>query len=86
MRIFARIGCPQFAIPYDITRISLIADELETSWHKMLLLFDRETSGNERATVGRLRSALVKRLRDEIGEIGPGEAMPAFDRETKQRK
>src|SRR5690349_2999275 len=38
MRVFARLGCREFAIPYDITKISTLADELETSWHRTLLL------------------------------------------------
>src|SRR6187401_2334068 len=37
MRIFARLGCREFAIPYDITQISPAADELETSWQRTLL-------------------------------------------------
>ena len=38
MRIFARIGCREFAVPYDITKISTVADDLETSWQRILLL------------------------------------------------
>src|SRR5436190_17575796 len=30
LRVFARIGCSDFAIPYDISVISGISDELET--------------------------------------------------------
>ena len=33
------------AIPYDITTISAIADELESSWHRMLLLADELQQG-----------------------------------------
>jgi len=85
LQVFARIGCGDFAVPYDITRISVIADELETSWHQMLLLFGQETRGQAASAVGRYRSALVRSLREEIDAIGPGEAMPAFDRPTRQR-
>jgi len=51
----------------------------------MLLLFGQETRGQAAAAVGRYRSALVRSLREEIDAIGPGEAMPAFDRPTRQR-
>ena len=79
LRVFARIGCREFAIPYDITQISGIADELETSWQRALLLLEKKNAD-------RSRTKLVKTIRDEINAIGPGEAMPAFDRETRQRK
>src|SRR5689334_7490626 len=45
MRVFARIGARDFAIAYDITRISGLADELETSWQRTLLLLDEHLSG-----------------------------------------
>lgn len=83
IRVFARLGCRDFAIPYDITQISGVADELETAWQRSLLLFE-ELSNGDAAAVS--RSALVKTMRDEIAAIGPGEPMPIFDRETKQRK
>src|SRR5437667_12771109 len=41
LAVFARAGCEAVAIPYDITRISHLADELESSWHRMLLLAER---------------------------------------------
>src|SRR5438093_12767052 len=40
LAVFARLSCRRVAIPYDITRISHVADELESSWHRMLLLSD----------------------------------------------
>ena len=80
-RIFARIGVGQFAIPYDITRISAAADSLETSWQRSLLLLEKYAEvGSTRA-----RSSLVKAIRDAIAFIGSGDAMPTFDRETRQR-
>jgi hypothetical protein len=85
MQVFARVGCRDFAVPYDITKISTVADELETSWHQMLLLLGQKTEGQTVSTVGRSRSALIRALREEIEEIGPGDAMPAFDRPTRQR-
>jgi hypothetical protein len=78
LRVFARIGCRGFAVPYDITRISSVADELEMAWQRSLMLL----KGAE--TV--MRSAIVKAMRIEIAAIGPGEPMPLFDRETRQQK
>ncbi len=85
LTVFARIGCRDIAVPYDITKISLIADELETSWHQMMLLLDTEMKGRDRSTIGRARASLVRRLRDEIEALGAGESMPAFDTATRQR-
>src|SRR5258708_1311482 len=45
LAVFARLGCEVVAVPYDITQISRIADELESSWHRMLLLIDHLTEG-----------------------------------------
>lgn len=86
MRVFARIGCSEFAVPYDITKISVVADELETSWHRTRLLFEGSTKGTPSSSRSQKRSRLVRAIREELDEIGAGDAMPAFDRETKQRK
>ena len=81
LRVFARIGCRDIAIPYDITQISGIADELETSWQRAVILIEKKSNGD--MSVGR---SIIKAMRAEITTIGPGEPMPLFDRETKQRK
>ncbi len=81
LRVFARIGCRDFALPYDISLISGIADELETSWQHLLLLLD-DVKVDRTAGLAQL----VKAIRGEIIAYGPGEPMPLFDRETKQRK
>ena len=84
LRVFARIGCRDFALPYDISRISGIADELETSWQRSLVLVENQKDRSP----GSLKSdrvALVKAMRNEITACGAGDAMPLFDRETKQR-
>ena len=80
LRVFARLGCRDFAVPYDISQISGIADLLETSWQRALVLTEATAPGDAAA----LRS-IVKSMRAEIAAIGPGDAMPLFDRETKQR-
>lgn len=84
MRIFARIGCRAFAIPYDITRISAAADELETSWQRSLILLTEYTSEATVKGVSLLRSKLIKAMRIELADIGPGDLMPKFDRRTRR--
>ncbi len=85
MRVFARIGCGAFAIPYDITKISPAADELETSYQLSILLLTQKTQGKPSRSISLSRSKLLKSMRIAISEIGAGEAMPEFNRETKQR-
>ncbi|HEY8561863.1 MAG TPA: hypothetical protein VIL74_15935 [Pyrinomonadaceae bacterium] len=85
LQVFARIGCADVAVPYDITKISTLADELEISWHKTLLLFEDLTGDKIATAKGRLRSGLIKEIRQEIEEIGAGSLMPEFKQSTKQR-
>lgn len=86
LQVFARLGCPEVAVPYDITRISSLADELDSSWHLMLLLVERETRDKSAPVRGRLRAAIIRAVRREVTEIGAGEMMPEFKKSTKQRK
>jgi hypothetical protein len=85
LQVFARLGCQEIAIPYDITKISTLADELESSWQQILLHFAEKTEGKTPSAIGRLRSGLVKEIRNELDEIGAGELMPEFKQSTKQR-
>jgi hypothetical protein len=85
LQVFARIGCEEIAVPYDITKISTLADELESSWQRILLLFDEQTKEKTSSGRGRLRSGLIKEIRQELTEIGAGEKMPQFRQSTKQR-
>jgi hypothetical protein len=85
LQVFARVGCEEIAVPYDITKISTLADELESSWQRILLLFDEATGEKVPSAKGRLRSALIKEIRAELAEIGAGEKMPEFKQTTKQR-
>ena len=77
LQVFARLGVRDVAIPYDISKISTLADDLETGWQRMNLLFAD-------APV-RTRNAVIKAVREAINELGPGEAMPAFNTPTRQR-
>jgi hypothetical protein len=85
LRVFARAGLTEVAVPYDITRISRLADELESAWQRMLLLADRLTEGRPPAARTRLRSAAVKEVRREIEEAGAGTPVPQFRQDTRQR-
>jgi len=84
LAVFARIGCGAIAIPYDITRISHLADELESSWHRMLLLAASLTEKDTEAFAARVRRLLVGRVRDEIAAAGAGTRIPEFKQSTKQ--
>lgn len=85
LRVFARAGIPRFAIPYDITQIAHIADELELSWQRTLIYCSEASGGDTAAAAKRKRSRVVKSVREEIRAIGPGESMPEFKQSTTQR-
>jgi hypothetical protein len=85
LQVFARIGCADVAVPYDITKISTLADELEIAWHKTLLFFEDLTKSKVASARGRMRSGLIKEIRQEIEKIGAGSLMPEFKQSTKQR-
>ncbi len=84
--VFARVGCKAVAIPYDITKISHVADELESSWYRILLLADESTRQRPETLRARVRRLLIERMRDEIAQSGAGARSPEFSRSTKQRQ
>ncbi len=86
LRVFARLGIRDFAIPYDISRISGIADELESSWQKTLLILEKASVEKTPQVKGRMRASLIKSIRKQIRIIGPGPKMPSFNQSTKQRE
>jgi hypothetical protein len=86
LAVFARAGCMDVAVPYDISRISSLADELESSWHRMLLLVENAAERRSAAFRSRLRNLLVGDVRREILEAGAGTAIPQFNQNTKQRR
>jgi hypothetical protein len=73
------------AVPYDITKVSLLADELESSWHRMLLLADHNAAGRTEAFRARIHGLLIAKLRAEITAAGAGSRVPEFKQSTKQR-
>ncbi len=85
LSVFARAGCEQVAVPYDITKISQVADELESSWHRMLLLVDHLASDKSETFRSRIRQLLLATLRQEISQAGAGASIPEFKQSTKQR-
>lgn len=86
LSVFARIGCKAVAIPYDITKISHVADVLESSWHRLLLLADESTRHRSGALHARVRRLLIEQVRHEITQAGAGARAPEFARSTKQRQ
>jgi len=85
LSVFARLGSSDVAVPYDITKISHLADELESSWYRMLLLVEQEGRAQSARFTGRLRGLLLAKIRGEIEEAGAGARVPEFKQNTKQR-
>ena len=83
--VFARLGCRDVAVPYDITKISHLADELESSWYRMLLLVDQEARAKSASFRNRVRGALVAQIRAEINEAGAGPKVPEFKQSTRRQ-
>jgi len=84
LAVFARVSCEAVAIPYDITKISQVADELESSWHRMFLLIDEGT--RDESLRARTQRLLVSRVREAVTAAGAGPRVPEFARSTKQRR
>ena len=86
LAVFARAGCAQVAVPYDITKISLIADELERAWQRMMLLAEHRAAARTPAFRTRLKKFIVELARAEIEALGAGAAVPQFNQNTRQRR
>lgn len=84
--IFARIGVSEIAVPYDISKIAALADELEASWQHTLLLLGTMNAEKSKTGRSRARSALIRLMRRELADAGAGAAMPEFKQSTKQEK
>src|SRR5205085_1651704 len=85
LSVFARAGVSEVAVPYDITKISSLADELESAWQRMLLLADHLTRGRATSFRSRVRTAVAREAKREIEEAGAGAAVPQFRQTTRQR-
>lgn len=85
LSVFARFGTKDVAVPYDITKISQLADELESSWYRMLLLVDQEAKAKSASFRSRVRGSLVAEIRANIAEAGAGTKIPEFKLTTRNR-
>ena len=85
LSIFARLGCSAIALPYDITQISWLADELESGWHRMLLLIGHLTQGRTERFRKSVFSRVVEGIRASIEALGAGNKFPEFNQKTRQR-
>ena len=80
LALFARLGVAAVALPYDITRIARLADELESSWHRMIMLAEDESAGRSEHFRKRFVRFLILRQRQEVEDLGPGPVAPQFNR------
>jgi hypothetical protein len=80
LSVFARLGVTTVAVPYDITRVARLADDLESAWFRMQMLAEDllGEAGDRRLT--RLIRQLIGREREEVEAIGPGPVAPRFNR------
>jgi len=85
LAVFARVGCDAIAIPYDITQISCIADELESSWHRMMLLVEHLTEGRSPRLRAIVRRKLIEDTRVAIDSAGAGSKFPEFNQPARKR-
>jgi hypothetical protein len=85
LSVFARLGAKDVAVPYDITKISQLADELESSWYRMLLLVDQEAKLKSTSFRSRVRGSLIAEIRAEITTAGAGTKIPEFKLTTRNR-
>ena len=85
LSVFARLGAKDVAVPYDITKISQLADELESTWYRMLWLVDQEAKAKSTSFKNRVRGSLVAEIRAELAAAGAGTKIPEF-KLTKTRQ
>lgn len=86
LSVFARLGCEKIAIPYDITQTSCLADELESSWHRMMLLVGHLTEGRSERLRRKVQLRLIEEARANIASMGAGSKFPEFNQQTRQRQ
>ena len=85
LSVFARVGVTDVAVPYDITKISHIADELDSSWYRMLLLVEQDAAKETPKFRGRVRGLIIAQIRAEIIAAGSGTRIPEFRGIAKRR-
>lgn len=85
LQVFARLGVDAVAIPYDITQVSRAADELESAWHRALLLAEHASTGRSDRLKARVQRALAEQMRSAVVALGAGSQRPVFLQSTRQR-
>jgi hypothetical protein len=85
LAVFARAGCAAVAVPYDITKVSQLADELESSWHRIFLLALHKASESSETMKKRICGLLIAQVRTEVESAGAGALVPEFKKSTRQR-
>lgn len=83
LSVFARIGLQAVAVPYDITRISSLADELESAWQRMMMLAEHYTQQRSVRFTALVKSQLIRDLREELASLGAGQPYPQFAASTR---
>lgn len=86
LSVFARLGVSAVAVPYDITKISRLADDLESSWFRMQMLVEHLAAGRSERFRNKVINSLIADQRAAVTELGAGPAIPEFNQNTKQRK
>jgi len=86
LSVFARLGVAEVAVPYDITQVSRLADDLESSWYRMLTLVEHLAVEQSARFRNKVRANLIADERNGIAEAGAGPQVPQFNQNTKQRK
>lgn len=86
LSVFARLGVLAVAVPYDITKISRLADDLESSWFRMQMLVEHLATGCSERFRSKTVNSLIVDQREAVSAIGAGPAIPEFSQTTKQRK
>ncbi len=66
LSVFARLGVNRVAVPYDITRISHLADRLESACQRVWRIADRAARGAARKQSQALRSQILRALRTDL--------------------
>jgi hypothetical protein len=85
LSVFARLGSETIAVPYDITITSRLADELESSWHRMILLVESMAEGRSSRLRRMVERQLIASARRSIAEAGAGPKYPAFAQPARRK-
>lgn len=86
LSVFARIGVDEVAVPYEITRMSHLADQLESAWHQMIMRVEPGCAGLSAQMKSKVQRLLIADQREQVIRCGAGPAIPQFNQNTKQRK